>query len=61
MGLEQLVEALPPVWLAGAVLIEQGSPLPWIGNGDGGGKQVELVHRKRPPITQPGEPHSRGR
>jgi hypothetical protein len=38
------------------MLIEQGSPLPRIDKGKGGGNQVELVHRKGLPITQRNPP-----
>jgi hypothetical protein len=53
VGLEvrahELIDAVSQVGPARAFTLQQGSPFPRFGDGNDGGKQVELVHGIGPP------------
>ncbi len=45
MRAHELIDAVSQVGPARAFTLQQGSPFPRFGDGNDGGKQVELVHR----------------
>ena len=49
MRAHELIDSVSQVGPARAFPLQQGSTLRWFGDGNDGGKQVELVHRMGPP------------